>query len=239
LLSQTIFESWLNWRCNFADVRYISFDEQWTPGESDARWRQQRTREMKCPACRTVFSGPVPQCPTCKLSLLRLDAKFGAVPRHTRYLSDRSGRLPLREIKKLRALLQIFEKKFPQSLFSVFVTNGVPSGLISEYAFWLANRTGFSSIEAVAGDNFDLLLGIDVEAGMAALIIGYGLENYLTEDDLQAALAVAENAFRAGDFSRGIRECVESVMNRMREIARASEAHKRVGDLAAAGANNR
>jgi uncharacterized membrane protein YgcG len=74
---------------------------------------------------------------------------------------------------------------------------------------------------------------------MAVLIIGYGLENYLTEDDLQAALAVAENAFRAGDFPRGIRECVEWVMNRMREIARASEAHKRVGDLAAAGANNR
>src|SRR5450755_4599657 len=194
---------------------------------------------MKCPACLTVFSGPAPQCPTCKLSLRQLDAKYGAVPRHTRYLSDRSGRLPLREIKKLRALLQMFEKKFPQSLFSVFVTNGVPKGSISEYAFWLANRTGFSSIQAVAGDNFDLLLGIDTEMGMAALIIGYGLESYLTEDDLQAALAVAENAFRAGDFPRGIRECVEFVMNRMREIARANEAHKRMGDLAAAGASNR
>jgi uncharacterized membrane protein YgcG len=170
--------------------------------------------------------------------LRQLDAKFGAVPRHTRYLSDRSGRMPLREIKKLRGLLRIFEKKFPQSLFSVFVTNGVPTGSISEYAFWLANRTGFSSIQAVAGENFDLLLGIDTETGMAALIIGYGLENYLTEDDLQAALAVAENAFRAGDFPRGIRECVEFVMNRMREIAKACEARKHAGGLAAAGANN-
>jgi len=179
-----------------------------------------------------------PQCPACQLSLSGLDAKFGAVPRQTRYLSDRSGQLPLREIKKLRGLLQIFEKKFPQSLFSVFVINGVPNGSISEYVFWLANRTGFSSIEAVAGDNFDLLLGIDVEAGTAALTIGYGLENYLTEDDLQAALAVVENAFRAGDFARGIRECVEFVMNQMREIARANEAHKRLANLVTAGANN-
>jgi uncharacterized membrane protein YgcG len=77
-----------------------------------------------------------------------------------------------------------------------------------------------------------------VEERMAALIIGYGLENYLTEDDLQTAIAAADNAFRAGDFPRGIRECIESVTNRMREIARANEAHKRVGDLAAAGANN-
>lgn len=193
---------------------------------------------MKCPACRTVFSGPAPQCPTCQLSLERLDAKFGAVPRQTRYLSDRSGRLPLREIKKLRGLLQIFEKKFPQSLFSVFVTNGVPNGSISEYVFWLANRTGFSSIQAVAGDNFDLLLGVDLEAGMAALVTGYGLENYLTEDDLQAALTIAENAFRTGDFPRGIRECVESVRNRMRQIARLNEAQKHAGDSTAARANN-
>ena len=100
-------------------------------------------------------------------------------------------------------------------------------------ATWL--RAG--EIEAVAGDNFDLLLGIDTETGMAALIIGYGLENYLMEDDLQTAIAVAENAFRAGDFARGIRECVESVMNRMREIAKTNEAHKRVGDLAPAGTN--
>ena len=143
----------------------------------------------------------------------------------------------MREIKKLRGLLQIFEKKFPQSLFSVFVINGVPNGSISEYVFWLANRTGFSSIEAVAGDNFDILLGIDTEAGTAALTIGYGLETYLTEDDLQTAIAVTENAFRVGDFTRGIRECIESMTNRMREIVRATEAHQRVGDLVTAGAN--
>jgi uncharacterized membrane protein YgcG len=192
---------------------------------------------MKCPACRTAFSEPAPQCPTCQLSLRTLDAKFGAVPRQTRYLSDRSGRLPQRKIKKLRNLLQVFGKKFPQSLFSVFVINGVPNGSISDYAFWLANRTGFSSLEAVAGDNFDILLGIDLEAGMAALTIGYGLENYLTEDDLQAALAIAENAFRSGDFPRGIRECIESMMKRMREIARASEAPKRAGHLTAGASN--
>ena len=140
----------------------------------------------------------------------------------------------MREIKKLRGLLQIFEKKFPQSLFSVFVVNGVPNGSISEYVFWLANRAGFSSIQASAGDNFDILLGIDMEAGMVALTIGYGLENYLTEDDLQAALTVAESAFHSGDFPRGIRQCIASVTNRMREMVRLNEAHKRAGDLAAA-----
>ena len=178
---------------------------------------------MKCPSCGAPFATPVPQCPACQLSLRQLDTKFGTVPRHTRYFTDRSGRIPLREIKKLRGLLEMFKKKFPQSLFSVFVIDHVQDGSIAEYTFWLFNRARFSSIEGVEGDNFDLLLGIDLESGVASLTIGYGLENYVTEDDLQAALAVAQNAFRAGDYCLGIRECVMFMMTRMRDIAKAHE----------------
>ena len=65
--------------------------------------------------------------------------------------------------------------------------------------------------------------------------MGYGLENYLTEDDLQAALAVAQDAFRAGDYPGGIRECVTFMMNRMREIARKHE--KRATPLLATNAD--
>jgi uncharacterized membrane protein YgcG len=196
---------------NFPEARYIRGSTQ---GES---------KTMKCPSCGAPFANPVPQCPACQVSLRQLDARFGAVPRHNRYLSDRSGQLPLREMKKLRDLLEIFEKKFPRSLFSVFVIDHIQDGSISEYIFWLFNRARFSSIETVERDNFDLLLGIDLESGQATLCIGYGLENYLTEDDLQAALAVAQDAFRAGDYPGGIRECVTFMMNRMREVARKHE----------------
>jgi uncharacterized membrane protein YgcG len=178
---------------------------------------------MKCPSCGTPLGQSVPQCPNCQLSLRELDTKFGAVPRHTRYLTDRSGQLPLPAIRKLRGLLEIFEKKFPQSLFSVFVTDYVQDGSMAEFTFWLANRARLSSLQSVMGDNFDILLGIDIDSGEAALTIGYGLENYLTEDDLKAALGVAENAFRAGDFPDGIRACVQFMMDRLREIAKANE----------------
>jgi uncharacterized membrane protein YgcG len=178
---------------------------------------------MKCPSCGSPFATPVPECPNCRLSLDRLDAKFGAVPRHMRYLTDRSGKLPLSAISKLRGLLQIFERKFPQAPFSVFVTDHVPNGSISEYTFWLANRARLSPLEATTGNNFDLLLGINVDSGEAALTVGYGLENYLTENDLESVLGAAEGAFRAGDVPRGIRECVQVMTNRLREIAKANE----------------
>jgi uncharacterized membrane protein YgcG len=177
-------------------------------------------RAPKCPSCGDPITGPALECPMCNLSLRRLDAKFGTTPRRTKYLTDRSARLPLRTIKKLREELRIFETKFPQSRFSVFITDQLRGGSISEYTFWLANRARFSSIEAVGADNFDLLLGIDLHAGAAALTIGYGLEEYIGEDDLHSALAAAKDAFAAQDFALGVRQCIEFMTERMRDIAR-------------------
>ena len=175
---------------------------------------------MKCPSCNAGFAAAVPQCPKCKLTLRRLDIRFGALPRHSRFLTDRTGQLPLRAIAELRDLLRLFKRKFPQSLFSVFVTGAVQGGTISEYTFWLANRARFSSLSAVGGENFDLLLGIDTHSRAAALVIGYGLESHVTERDLQRALADAASAFYVGDYGSGIRNCVEFMMNRMRDIVK-------------------
>jgi uncharacterized membrane protein YgcG len=129
----------------------------------------------------------------------------------------------MRAIAELRELLRLFKRKFPQSLFSVFVTGAVQGGTISEYTFWLANRARFSSLEEVEGGNFDLLLGVDTQARAAALAIGYGLESYVSERDLQRALAESASAFYAGDYVRGIRSCVEFMMSRMRDIVKAIE----------------
>ena len=178
---------------------------------------------MNCPSCNADFATPMPQCPKCKLTLRRLDIKFGALPLHSRFLTDRTGRLPMHGVAETRKLLSLFKRKFPQSLFSVFVSDAVQGGTISEYTFWLANRARLSSLDAVEGENFDLLLGIDTHAHAASLVIGYGLESYVTERDLQRALADAASAFYVGDYVGGIRNCVEFMMNRMRDIVKEIE----------------
>jgi uncharacterized membrane protein YgcG len=131
--------------------------------------------------------------------------------------------LPHRDVAEICRLLRLFNRKFPQSRFSVFMTSQMPGGPIGEYAFWLMNRARFGFLEAVGGDNLDLLLVIDVERGAAALVLGYGLEDYLTERDLERALAEAASGFYPGDFTQGIQVCVEFIMNRMREIAKKLE----------------
>ena len=174
---------------------------------------------MKCPSCANVLNEPASRCPACKFTLLRADLKFGAIPRHSRYLSDRSGRLELDEIAELREGLQLFEKKFPQSLFSVFVAD-LPSGSsVKEYAFWLSNRARFSPSEKRLGENLDILLVIDVGSETAALTTGYGLEKHLAEDDLQDALDALAKAAAKGDVVAGIWTCIETITGRLRELS--------------------
>jgi len=174
---------------------------------------------MKCPSCHAPLAEPAPQCPGCGLTLDQLDQKFGLVPLYSRYFTDRTGKLSARAIEQLRDLLRLFERKFPQILFSVLVVNLGPRFSISEYAFWLMNRARFGMLEAVGPKNFELLLVVDPEGRTAALASGYGLEHYLPEQELENSLAAGMPGFRNGDLARGIHDCVNFMMLRLREIA--------------------
>ena len=169
---------------------------------------------MKCPSCASPVSAE-PRCPSCKLTLQTLDIKFGAVPRHSMYFTDRTDRVPLREMAAVRQALELFHRRFPQCLFSVFVAD-LPRGMsVAEYAFWLANRARFSSVEQVHGENFDLLLAIDLSGRAAALNAGYGLEQHLREEDLQAALEAFTTPMRDGNLPGAVQACLDVVADRL------------------------
>ena len=112
-------------------------------------------------------------------------------------------------------MLELFHQRVPQCLFSVFVVD-LPRGTsVGEYAFWLANRARFSSVEEVQGENFDVLLLIDVNGQAAALNAGYGLEEHLREDDLQAALGAFAQPMRANDMPAGVQACLDALEERL------------------------
>ncbi len=171
----------------------------------------------RCPACRTESAVATARCPQCKLTLRSLDPKFGAVPRHSRYLTDRDEKLSGNEGEQLRKRLRLFHQKFPQSLLSVFVRDLPPGTAVSEYAFWLANRARFGSDEGKLEENFNVLLLVDSANRAAALSIGYGLEPYVTEEELQSVLAAATDSLRDGSFAEGIRAVIDAMTERLRE----------------------
>lgn len=149
----------------------------------------------------------------------RLDSKFGFVPAHSRFLTDRTGQLPLDEMNQLRAVLRLFQTKFPQSLFSIFITE-LPRGTsVTEYAFWMANRAKFSSGEKINEENFNLLLLVDLPGRAAALTVGYGLEPYVSEQDLKSILDDFANGVRDGNLAAGLRAAIDSTTRRLRELS--------------------
>lgn len=197
------------------------------PMQSESQLAPSTIVQMKCPSCATSLEAPLARCPGCKLSLQRLDMKFGMVPRHSRLLTDRSGRIPMKDMAQLRNALRLFEKKFPQTLFSVFVDD-LPAGTsVSEFAFWLANRARFSSLEKKHGENFDLLLVIDLATRSAALTAGYGLEKHVREDDLQEVVDELAAPLRQGHLAGGIRSLLDALVRRLRERSKQALSAKR------------
>jgi uncharacterized membrane protein YgcG len=182
---------------------------------------------MKCPSCTATLTAPLPECPFCGLTVDSLDVRFGALPRQMQFFTDRSSSLPLNGMNEIRALLGIYARRFPQSRLSVFVLPEVKNGTIAEYIFWLGNRGRFNPDDPFGGDNFDLLLGIDLKGRQAALLAGYGLEQYLGDEDLTEILAQSAPRFAANDFIGGLRDCIELLMTRLRDVALRVEREER------------
>ena len=165
---------------------------------------------------------PAAACPHCNFTLRQLDPKFGTTPLHNRFLTDRAQSLTLEELERLRELLQGFENKFPQLFLSVFVTD-LPDGTnIGEYTFWLLNRAQFSSVDSVGAQNFDLLLVIEPTRQSAALAVGYGLEKYVSEEDLHDVLVAAKPALRDEQLEGAIRICIEELTSLMSDACAAA-----------------
>jgi uncharacterized membrane protein YgcG len=178
---------------------------------------------MKCPSCRQPLPEPIARCPHCGLTLHKLDLQFGVAPKHSGSLTDAARKLSGPDRRKLKTLLQLFHRKFPQSILSVLLTELKPGTVIGEYTFWLANRVRFGWVESKGENNFDLLLVVDTAGGAAGMAAGYGLERRLAEDEMEAALEAGRSAFAEGAWAAGIERCVNQLMERMREILRATE----------------
>ncbi|MBA2432345.1 MAG: TPM domain-containing protein [Chthoniobacterales bacterium] len=124
---------------------------------------------------------------------------------------------------QLRDTLRLFHKKFPQTVLSVFVMELPRDSSASEFAFWLANRARFSTVQKALEENFDMLMVIDLAARQASLAVGYGLEPYLEERHLQEALDEFAQHSARGKLAAGLQACVELLMRRLRDLSREAQ----------------
>ncbi len=178
---------------------------------------------MKCPSCATAIPESPEACPQCGFHLEELTLRFGALPRHSIYVTDTTMHRVLtpRRQKAVERKLVYFTKKFPQSRFSVVFTQLRSHTPIREYTFYLMNKCQFSAFSQKGAKNFSLLLLVDVTTGDACLMTGYGLETWLSEDELLRILTKAKASFAHGDFYKATIVCIYNTMITLRNNIKA------------------
>jgi hypothetical protein len=176
---------------------------------------------MNCPSCESPLQAGAAACATCGASLDTYRLRFGAIPRFGAYVTDTTGQeLIYKEFMAIERMLKSFERRFPQSRFSFFMAKLSPSTKPREYAFWLMNECRFVPPECRLGANLSLLLLMDIGSMRGCLMTGYGLEAYLSEEDLSHILQAGKTHFARRHYVPAVRKCVAATSHILERRAR-------------------
>jgi len=130
-------------------------------------------------------------CTACGFSLGALSAQMGIPPQLTPPIADLDRVLLPRQRRALAEAIDLLEKRFPDIVCVVVITQ-IPESVAPEiYAFWLYNRGSLFSTVEQGGSNHGVLLLIDSEKPRAAVMIGYGLEPFVSPSLLDLCLQSA------------------------------------------------
>jgi len=70
--------------------------------------------------------------------------------------------------------------------------------------FWLFNTAGLFAEDTKGGRNHGILLVLDPPHGRSGLMIGYGLEPFVSDEAMDRLLELAEPSWQRGDYPGGI-----------------------------------
>ena len=174
---------------------------------------------MHCPYCHAPAFESQPQCPACGFSLDGVETLFGMMPVMQPGITDQADILDARDARRrIDAAIASLKAAFPQIGLSVVTVRLQPHQPLSAYAFWVFNRSGICRELDKGGKSRDVLLTVDAANGRASLMIGYGLEPFVSEQTLSRILAVGAPAFSQGDWTSGIEAIIGNAEKTLLEI---------------------
>lgn len=160
--------------------------------------------EIACPFCQSPVPEAAHQCPTCFLSLPKLERLLGIPPVLARGVTDLTRQHHRKELSKIRRIIANFEVLQPESQLNVIFNNFDQNYPLQAQLFWLFNSPSLGRRHIQKENNRDLLIGIDTEAGSAGIVIGFGLEPFLSPERLHPILNSALPSFEQGGYTDAI-----------------------------------
>ncbi|MEN8693882.1 MAG: TPM domain-containing protein [Akkermansiaceae bacterium] len=175
---------------------------------------------IACPRCKTPLKETSTECLGCQLDLDKVAKELGLVPVIFGGVSDSPEVFTPADEKKLKKMVLKHQRDFPQSRLHI-VTRSFPQKVeLPTLIFWLFNRAGLSQESEKQGQNRDIVILIEPLRKEAAIMIGYGLEPFVPQSDLDQILASAQPAFAAGNIMNGIESVVGSLSDLLKRVSR-------------------
>jgi uncharacterized membrane protein YgcG len=126
----------------------------------------------------------------------RASSLLGAMPRIMPGLQDAAAVLNAREMRELKNLVLKLKLRFPQVNVHLVVRSFSTEQPFELYVFWIFNAANLSEEFHKGGENRDVLIVLDPTQMRVGLMVGYGLEPFVSEEALDHLLAMAEPMFR-------------------------------------------
>ncbi len=173
---------------------------------------------MRCPACQVETQENAAEC-ECGFSLAALDKVLGIPPTLKSTVIDMVHELTGGEIRSVTAEVERLERRFPQMKFHVVVCTPPEKVSLSLYLFWLFNRGGLNSAVERGGMNRTVMFGLDPYNGQSACMIGYGLEPFVSDARITAALNAAFAPLAEDQVGKGIEAFLSEIERQLAEVA--------------------
>jgi uncharacterized membrane protein YgcG len=138
-----------------------------------------------------------------------------------RYI-DVENRLSNEDRARIDRAIDGLESEMPQVRLYVCIVKLLPGTDARECGFWMLNASVPRDEEETVHRPWSVLLLIDTQASAASATVGYGLDPYLTDNELRAALIAGQPDLGHGNFSGGVMKFVQHMHQQLKQAHRAA-----------------
>ena len=184
---------------------------------------------ITCPGCHRVLPAPVDQCPFCAYNAWTCVDHFPYSPPPLDRYIDVENRLSNEDRARLDRVIDAVESDLPQVRLFVCLVKLLPGTDARECGFWMLNAS-VPRDEVEAGQRpWSVLLLLDTGASSASATTGYGLDPFVSDALLRAALTAGQPDWQEGNFSAGVVKFVQQLHHALKQAHRAATAAKARG----------
>lgn len=166
---------------------------------------------ITCPGCHRVIPGPADQCPLCGYNAWTCVDRFPYSPPPLDRYIDVENRLSNEDRARIDRAIEALESDLPQVRLHVCIVQLLPGTDARECGFWMLNASIPRDDEEAGRRPWSVLLLLDTRAGAASATVGYGLDRFVGDPSLRAALTAGQADWQQANFSAGVLKFVQQM----------------------------